>query len=281
MPSNPVVSEPSGLSLSLTYSHPAAPYWYSFTTTTYESLAGQYTFDVVATDANSGLTATFSMTLYNCSPVVTVSQANIPVSPAGTSITWSTSNNSLCGSYTATATDTINYTFTISGNQISIGVPSSATAGTYSAQFKVTRDSNANFWYDKPITLIVSTCGPTGLALTPSIVYVSILGPTATSTWSMTANDASCGSYTASATSTNDYVINISGNTLTISAPATATQSTYTPAITISNADNSATGNINLSIRVWPCQATAFSYTSGAITNQSIELHSSFTGINF
>ena len=107
--------------------------------------AGSYNFKILATESSAaGLTNsanTFTVVLYYCLPAnIVLSSSSITRSILGpsTTVTWSKdASNAGCGAYTAVATSTTNYTVSVSTNQISVSIPSTATTGTYSAVITV------------------------------------------------------------------------------------------------------------------------------------------------
>ena len=145
-----------------------------------------------------------------------------------------------------------------------------ANAGTYSllirAQSGSITDNSNTFEF-----VLYSQCEPTGLALSPASVSVSILGPSASVTWSKSANNALCGTYTATATSTSNYNVVISGTTLTISSPNSAVVGNYSLTITVTRDARAQSGTVTLAIAVTPCVVTQLTFTVDP-TSETLEV---------
>ena len=144
-----------------------------------------------------------------------------------------------------------------------------ANAGTYSllirAQVSSFTDDTNTF------TFVLYSCLPTGLALSPASVSVSILGPSASVTWSKSANNALCGTYTATATSTSNYNVVISGTTLTINSPNSAVVGNYSLTITVTRDARAQSGTVTLAIAVTPCVVTQLTFTVDP-TSETLEV---------
>lgn len=84
----------------------------------------------------------------------------------------------------------------------------------------------------------------------------------------MTSNNQLCGSYSATVAQSDNYNVNIAGDTLTFDVPKLATVGTYSVAVKVSQDDDTTRNTIiNLAFVVNPCVVLSFDYVEGAITS--------------
>ena len=128
-------------------------------------------------------------------------------------------------------------TIQAANNAVKGVIDASATLGAFNYQVTVT-DSVSGLATTLPATLYVYECMPAGFTLTPSTLTVRISGPSLASVWTLTPPHTTCGAYPVTFDPAYSYLLNLNGQQIDVQAPISAAVGTFSPAITITRANN-------------------------------------------
>ena len=119
------------------------------------------------------------------------------------------------------------------------------------------------------LTMSLYNCEPRNLVFLPNSISVSILGPSMSTIWSKDPTHTTCGSYSATFTSTTNFNFSASGTSLVVSSPSTAIIGNYSSLITVTrNDDITQKTTASLAISVTRCLVTALSFDLAPVSKE-------------